>query len=59
VRIVTDVPDVPFGILGDRRNWVDRLRLAGTLDRSTLRLVEHSVAELSRSAPFLAPRVSS
>jgi anti-anti-sigma factor len=53
VQMVTDVPDVPFAILADRRNGVDRLRLAGTLDRSSLPLVEHSVTELSRAGGAL------
>lgn len=48
-NVTTETPHVRFAVLGDRRNGVDRLSLIGTLDRSTLRLLEDEVAGLSHT----------
>jgi anti-anti-sigma regulatory factor len=45
---VVDAPHVHFAVLGDRRNGVERLSLIGTLDRSTVGLLEDEVEALSR-----------
>ena len=42
-----EAPHVHFAVLGDRGNGVDRLSLIGTLDRSTLTLLEDEVATVS------------
>ena len=42
-----EAPHVHCAVLGDRRNGVERLSLIGTLDRSTLTLLEDEVATLS------------
>lgn len=44
-----DAPHVHFAVLGDRRNGVERLSLIGTLDRSTVPLLESEVDGLSRA----------
>lgn len=49
----TDAPHDDFAMLGDRRNGVDRLTLIGTLDRSTLPLLEHEVSGLSHAGGAL------
>ena len=42
-----EAPHVHFAVLGDRRNGIERLSLIGTLDRSTLTLLEEEVATVS------------
>jgi anti-anti-sigma regulatory factor len=50
VQNATDAaPHVHFAVLGDRRNGIDRLSLLGTLDRSTIPLLENEVAEVSHT----------
>ena len=44
-----DVPHVHFAMLGDRRNGVERLSLIGTLDGSTVRLLEREVDDVSHA----------
>lgn len=44
---IVDAPHVHFAVLGDRRNGVERLSLIGTLDRSTVGLLEDEVDGLS------------
>jgi anti-anti-sigma regulatory factor len=51
--VTTQKPRVGFAVLGDRRNGVDRLSLIGTLDRSTLTLLEDEVAGLSHTGGAL------
>jgi anti-anti-sigma regulatory factor len=47
VQRAVDAPHVHFAVLGDRRNGVERLSLIGTLDRSTVPLLEGEVDDLS------------
>jgi len=47
VQKAIEAPHVHFAVLGDRRNGVERLSLIGTLDRSTLTLLEDEVAAVS------------
>lgn len=42
-------PQVHFAVLGDRRNGVERLSLFGTLDRSTVLMLEREVDEVSHA----------
>ena len=42
-----DAPHVHFAVLGDRRNGVERLSLIGTLDRSTVGMLEREVDDVS------------
>jgi hypothetical protein len=49
VQKAIEAPHVPFAVLGDRRNGLDRLPLIGTLDRSTLTLLEDEVATVSHA----------
>ena len=42
-------PHVHFAVLGDRRTGIDRLSLLGTLDRSTIPLLEEEVAGVSHA----------
>lgn len=44
-----DTPHVHFAVLGDRRNGVERLSLIGTLDRSTVEILEREIDDVSRS----------
>ena len=44
-----DAPHVHFALLGDRRNGVERLSLFGTLDRSTVVMLEREVDEVSHA----------
>lgn len=44
-----DAPEVHFAVLGDRRNGVERLSLIGTLDRSTVPLLEQEVDDVSHA----------
>jgi anti-anti-sigma regulatory factor len=53
MRSATQAPHVFFAVLGDRRNGIDRLSLIGTLDRSTLTLLEEEVAGLSHAGGAL------
>jgi hypothetical protein len=50
VQKAIEAPHVHFAVLGDRRNGVERLSLIGTLDRSTLTLLEDEVATVLLSA---------
>jgi anti-anti-sigma regulatory factor len=47
VQRAVDAPHVHFAVLGDRRNGVERLSLIGTLDRSTVALLQGEVDGLS------------
>ena len=44
-----DTPHVHFAVLGDRRNGVERLSLIGTLDRSTVAILEREVDDVSHA----------
>lgn len=44
-----DVPHVHFAVLGDRRNGVERLSLIGTLDRSTVQMLEREIDDVSHA----------
>lgn len=44
-----DAPHVHFAVLGDRRNGVERLSLIGTLDRSTVRMLEREIEDVSHA----------
>lgn len=44
-----DAPLVHFAMLGDRRNGVERLSLFGTLDRSTVLMLQREVDEVSHA----------
>jgi anti-anti-sigma regulatory factor len=44
-----DVPDVPFAVLGDRRNGIDRLSLIGTLDSRTLSLLASELDDVAHA----------
>jgi anti-anti-sigma regulatory factor len=52
-NVTSETRRVHFAVLGDRRNGVDRLSLIGTLDRSTLMLLEEEVAGLSHTGGAL------
>lgn len=43
----TEAPQVRFAVLSDRRNGVERLSLIGTLDDSTVALLEDEVSVVS------------
>jgi anti-anti-sigma regulatory factor len=49
VQTTIDAPHVRFAVLGDRRNGVERLSLIGTLDRSTLPVLERDVEDVSHA----------
>jgi anti-anti-sigma regulatory factor len=49
VQNAIDAPHVHFAVLGDRRNGVERLSLIGTLDRSTVALLQREVDDLSHT----------
>ena len=42
-------PHVHFAVLGERRNGIDRLSLLGSLDRSTIHLLEDEVAGVAHA----------
>jgi hypothetical protein len=49
VQNAIDTPHVHFAVVGDRRNGVERLSLIGTLDRSTVEILEREIDDVSRS----------
>jgi anti-anti-sigma regulatory factor len=49
VQSAIDAPHVHFAVLGDRRNGVERLSLIGTLDRSTVTLLDREVSDVSHA----------
>jgi anti-anti-sigma regulatory factor len=49
VQNAIDTPHVHFAVIGDRRNGVDRLSLIGTLDRSTVAILEREVDDVSHA----------
>jgi anti-anti-sigma regulatory factor len=50
VQNATDAaPHVHFAVLGERRNGIDRLSLLGSLDSSTIRLLEDEVAGVAHA----------
>jgi anti-anti-sigma regulatory factor len=49
VQNAIDAPHVHFAVLGDRRNGVERLSLIGTLDHSTVRMLEREVDDVSHA----------
>jgi anti-anti-sigma regulatory factor len=49
VQNAIDAPHVHFAVLGDRRNGVERLSLIGTLDRSTVAMLEREVDDVSHA----------
>jgi anti-anti-sigma regulatory factor len=49
VQNTVNAPHVHFAVLGDRRNGVERLSLIGTLDRSTVPLLEREVDGVSHA----------
>lgn len=49
----TEAPQVRFAVLSDRRNGVERLSLIGTLDGSTVALLEDEVSAVSHAGGAL------
>jgi anti-anti-sigma regulatory factor len=49
VQNAIEAPHVHFAVLGDRRNGVERLSLIGTLDRSTVQMLEREVDDVSHA----------
>ena len=44
-----EAPHVHFAVVGDRRNGVERLSMIGTLDRSTVRILEREIDDVSHA----------
>jgi anti-anti-sigma regulatory factor len=49
VQYANDTPHVHFAVIGDRRNGVERLSLIGSLDRSTVAILEREVDDVSHA----------
>jgi len=49
VQNVIHAPHVHFAVLGDRRNGLERLSLIGTLDGSTVRILEREIDDVSHA----------